>query len=541
MNLHSKKDFQDCLLNIINPVKPYYSKGKAHLILGHTGVHYGKEMGEFEAFARILWGLAPFWGGMGDTEDFDKIYLDGIINGTDPDHEEYWGEVKEGHAIVELTPIALSLILAPHKLWDPLTESQKQNFSKWLKSANNVGIKGNNWAFFHTLVNLGLKAVGEEYDQSVIDKTLENIDACYLGGGWYSDGKGMAQMDYYIPFAFHFYGLIYAKVMENDDPVHSKIFKDRAMIFAKDFIYWFAPDGSALNFGRSQTYRFAQVCFFSACVFAGIEPFSLGVMKGIIARHLNYWLNQPIFDNGGILSIGYCYPNLFMSERYNAPGSPYWSLKAFLLLALSDNHEFFKVEAEPLPELNKLHIIKPAKMVVQRMNGYVTCLTAGQLAPWLNPERGEKYAKFAYSSKYGYCVSRSYFDIEAAGSDSMLTFIKDGYCHIRRVCDESEIRDDGSVFSKWSPCEGIKVETTLIPTENGHIRKHIIDLDFDTVAYDSAFATDDGKGSIEGGEEVLIDQVPNINLVSPRTRMKAVKYELKKGRNEITTTVVYPD
>ena len=43
-----------------------------------------------------------------------------------------------------------------------------------------------------------------------------------------------------------------------------------------------------------------------------------------------------MFDRDGILTIGYCYPQMYMAERYNAPGSPYWGMKSFLLLALPD-------------------------------------------------------------------------------------------------------------------------------------------------------------------------------------------------------------
>lgn len=47
-------------------------------------------------------------------------------------------------------------------------------------------------------------------------------------------------------------------------------------------------------------------------------------MKGIVLRHLRWWLKQPMFDRDGVLSVGYSYPNLAMAEDYNAPGSPYW-------------------------------------------------------------------------------------------------------------------------------------------------------------------------------------------------------------------------
>ena len=82
------------------------------------------------------------------------------------------------------------------------------------------------------------------------------------------------------------------------------------MEFAKQFLYWFDEDGAALPFGRSLTYRFAQVSFFSACLLCGIEPLPIGVMKGLIVRHMKYWLSLPVFDRNGILTIGYGYPNL---------------------------------------------------------------------------------------------------------------------------------------------------------------------------------------------------------------------------------------
>ena len=55
--------------------------------------------------------------------------------------------------------------------------------------------------------------------------------------------------------------------------------------------------------------------------FAGAEV-PMGQLKALVLGNLRYWGSQPIFDRGGILTIGYQYPNLIMSERYNAPGSP---------------------------------------------------------------------------------------------------------------------------------------------------------------------------------------------------------------------------
>lgn len=540
--LNTKKDFQNCLNKIIQPVKKCYTPGYAGLNCGATGVFYGSDIALMEGFARILWGLAPFWCGGGEDNEFQKIYLQGIINGTDPEHTEYWGEIGEvDQRIVETAAIGLALILAPDKIWNPLTQEQKKNFYNWLNKVNYVAPSDNNWNFFPVMVNLGFKTVGMPYSKDVLERSILRYESFYRGDGWYDDGN-TDQTDYYIAFAMHFYTLIYARVMEKDDPERSRIYKERACNFARDFIYFFADDGSALAFGRSMTYRFAQCCFWSACVYAGIEPFPLGVMKGIISRNIEWWLSKPIFDNGGILTIGYSYPNLCMSEEYNASGSPYWALKSFLILALEEDHPFFKSEILPLPELKTVYVIKNAHMTIQRINGYVTALTAGQWASWNPLHVAEKYSKFAYSSKYAYSVPRSYYCLDDAGSDSMLVLVKNNMCYVRRKCIEYHLRDDGSVYSKWSPLDDVIVETIITPTQIGHIRTHTVSCNGTYIAYDCSFAAPDDCGEISGsGETVLFDCGPNTNLMNPETKLKAVKYEFKKGITTVKTEVVYPE
>ena len=59
----SKKDFQELLLSIVEPLKPYYSEEKARLLLGVTATNYDRKAETMEAFSRPLWGLVPFWAG----------------------------------------------------------------------------------------------------------------------------------------------------------------------------------------------------------------------------------------------------------------------------------------------------------------------------------------------------------------------------------------------------------------------------------------------------------------------------------------------
>ena len=334
MDEEFRKDFQELLLAILRPLLPYYSEEKAELVLGVTATNYDQKAIRLEAFSRPLWGLVPFWAGGGSAPEFEEIYRKGLAAGTDPKSKEYWGGFHAfDQRFVEMAAISYGLILTPEKLWEPLTDSEKDNLVNWLYGINEYELPVCNWVLFAVLVNIALKKLGRKYDADKLEKYLAGADSFYLGDGWYQDGDS-GQKDYYVSFAIHFYSLFYARVMEKEDPDRCRLYKERADLFAKQFIYWFDEGGASLPFGRSLTYRFSQVSFFSACLMAGVEPFDTGIMKGLIVRHLCDWLEKPIFDRDDILTIGYGYPNLVMGERYNGPGSAYWAMKTFAVLML---------------------------------------------------------------------------------------------------------------------------------------------------------------------------------------------------------------
>ena len=304
-----------------------------------------------------------------------------------------------------------------------------------------------NWLFFKILVNLALKARKKRYSETGIKESMDYIESCYEGNGWYVDGQN-GQKDYYISFAFHYYSLIYLRLMQQEDPKQCRIYQERACIFAKEFITWFAKDGSAVAYGRSLTYRFAQVSFFSMCVAAEVETLPFPVMKGLIERHLQFWMEQPIFDHADLLTIGYGYPNLLMSEQYNAPGSPYWAMKAFAFLSLPKEHPFWSMEAAPLPEWKEPRVISNGDMLMQKINGHIYAYVTGRKMPHQHVYTEEKYSKFVYSSQYAFSVSRSLYSLEEAAPDYMLAFAYDNRIHVKERTKKSSMKD-GKLVIQW--------------------------------------------------------------------------------------------
>lgn len=557
----TKADYQKAAEELLAPLKGDYSEGKALVFAGCNAAHYGVQTSGLEGFSRVLWGLVPLWAGGGNS-GLDEYIAEGIVHGTDKNHPEYWGDYGDGEqAYVEMGALAYALLLAPERVWEPLTGPERTNFQDWLMQINTHRISDNNWLFFRILVNCGLRRAGGEFDEVQLEKDLLRIDEFYLGDGWYSDGM-TKQRDYYIGFAMHFYSLVYAKLMEQEDPVRCRIYKVRAGEFAKSFIYWFGTRGEALPYGRSLTYRYAQGCFWSALAYAGVEVFPWGVVKGIINRHFRYWFSQPILDDRNKLTLGYTYPNLTMCEGYNSSESPYWAMKSFLLLAMEDTHPFWLAEELPLPQLDQVKTLPHAGMVIQRGNdGYVTALASGQYAEWEPVHCAEKYEKFAYSSYFGFQVPRSYYKLSQAAPDNMLAFVKDGYYHVRRRCEDVWCKD-GRLWSKWSPMEGVEVETLLEPWGPGHLRTHIIHAEYALSAVEGGFAlpwnevyevhseVGEGNASVSGpsGRSLILlregrgtgDYVfceANVNLVHPRTILPYLSYEIPKGTTKITVYV----
>lgn len=555
MRLNTKEEFRQWMHKLLDPLKPLYSEGSARLHLGDSGVTYPQISIEMEAFSRPLWALVPFWAGGGKDEEFETIYLNGLTNGTDPSHKEYWGGFTDyDQRFVEMASIASGIIFAPEKVWNPLNDKTKQNLAKWLYGINEYTIPDCNWQFFMILVNIALQKQGCLYNKEKLESGLEKIESYYLGDGWYRDG-GSAQKDYYISFAMHYYGLLYAKVMEKDDPDRCSRFKQRAEVFARDFIYWFDSNGSALPYGRSLSYRFGEAAFWSAYIFAGLTEIPAAVVKGILARHLNWWDSQKIYDRDGVLTIGYAYPNLIMAERYNAPGSPYWGMKSLLCLALPDDHEFWSVEEAPLPKLDKIKCLKQADMIMHRHGKDVVAYPAGVCEKYGHGHVPEKYAKFAYSTRFGFSVARSQIVLHENAPDSTLAFVIDGddYVFVRKNSLSYEVQEN-QVVSTWQPFPGILVTSTVIPREDGHLRMHEIKSSCDCTVYDCGFSVQKFTAGYEQKAEenhaavqdkdmgctvtgigpeargVVIEADPNTNVLYPNSSIPAVSYRIEKGK-----------
>ncbi len=572
--LITRADVERAAIQLIEPLMPLLSPKKARLHLGDTGAVYPDDIAQMEAFARPLWAIVPMLAGKCESAaPIWEAWREGIISGVDHESPEYWGDVGDkDQRLVEMAVFGMGMALVPDKFYFSLPEESQKHLYDWLYQINRCDMPKNNWTFFRVLVNLGFEVCGLPFPKERMELDLAMIEEHYEGNGWYFDYFN--QREYYTMWAFHYYGLLYALVRKDTDPERSREFIKRGQMMAVDFSCWFDKNGEALPYGRSLTYRFAQSAFYSMLALAEGESESMtyGMMKHLLLGNMRRWFKKPIFTRDGVLTIGYGYPNLLMAEGYNAPGSPYWAMKAFACLALPENHPFWQAEEEVFE--TPLRSLQPsARMLVTRSEdgSHVMAFAAGNHAHEHSHDEA-KYEKFVYSTVFGFSVCKAQKLLKDGAFDNMLAFSEDGDTyHPRYGCEAYAITEE-RVCSTWHPFAGVTVKTEVIPYGEWHVRIHRIHSDRELYAAEGGYAIsrDGCDGSTVYAQHAQTPQTiadsrqaaviapwgisgvlglkgyddseivmpePNTNLMNPRTLLPTMKSRLPIGDSVLVSAV----
>ncbi|WWC86401.1 uncharacterized protein L201_001277 [Kwoniella dendrophila CBS 6074] len=499
---------------LLDPLASHTSKGGALLDIGSTATHYDVKAVALEAFARPLWGLASLLAGGAKYEGAER-WVKGFNSGTDPKGEEYWGEsMDKDQRMVEMSPLSFAIAMAPEVFYDNQNPEAKKNICAFLQSCIGKRMPDTNWLWFRVFANLALRTVGSDFHNAEqMEKDLQRLEEFQLpphdkegndsaSAGWSRDGpEDVKQLDYYSSsFAIQPAQMIYAKLAAKTDPERAEKYRQRARDFLADFVYYFSDDGAAIPFGRSMVYRFAVIATASTMALADIEPaapLTWGHVKGLVLRHLRYWNDaNDIFRSDSTLNIGYRFDNMNMTENYNAPGSPYWCMKAFLCLAAPASHPFWTSEelSWPTDLLPLTKSLPDPSHIMCRQGDHTFLLSSGQAPHYAMRHGPAKYCKFSYSSSFGFCCPTGDMDLGQLSPDSMLSLkdISQGTesCdgetwRIRRNPIDAKIIGRGSdkvhLNSKWKPWKDVKVETWLLPPQNEksnyYLRIHKIKTD----------------------------------------------------------------
>lgn len=510
---------------VMRPIPAYLKKAQpGYLKIGSSGTIYSERIRQAEGFLRLLWGYAGYYKNH-EADDTFQYLIQGIVAGTDPSKDSYWGDLDDvNQLMVEMAPLAVFILMNEDKCKAALTLQEQENLINWLEQINHHETARNNWLFFRILVDVCLdQCFGMDHrDQQTDDLAI--IDSFYVGAGWYFDGLTQ-QRDYYISFAIHYYSLLYAFFCKEQDPKRAAIFRRRATEFAETFRYWFDKDGRGIPFGRSLTYRFAQSSFWSAFLLTVKEaPQELkDEARYLLFTNLQQWLKQDIFSPEGYLKIGYYYEDLVMAEEYNGPGSPYWALKAFVLLA-DENGEHHIDYLQQQPKQSLLKIPQAQMLITTNPEGdHVQAFPAGQYVE--THSHGEaKYSKFVYSSRFGFSVAKGLRGWDKGGFDNVLAVSEQDEFYRVRTKPLAFAVHDKYIYHQWQPWSDVMIESFIIPLGAWHVRIHRVVSQRPLRLRDGGFAQ-----PYDGITDLLKTDAWHQQLFSELGLSEVVSYDQKMG------------
>ncbi|MGJ8640693.1 MAG: DUF2264 domain-containing protein [Opitutaceae bacterium] len=454
MTPESYLHWQKAARDLLEPLAALMQPGRACLDIKGPPSDHDLQADRLESFARPLL-LAAHWLQTKpleeDAEFREKIatwFRAGLVIGADSKSEHYWGPDANYHQHhVEIGLLCIALQIAPDDLWNPLSKDEKDLVARWLGTARGNGIVNNNHYFMgvHILEFLMDHGYEKPSDRPLVNEFLTRLELMHRGGGWFEDGINQAY-DHYNAYAFHFYGLMWARLYGNRDTDRAQRWREWARPFVHDYQHFFSASGEHPAFGRSISYRFNCLNVFGMTVAEDCCDLDYGLVRRLCTRNLDFFISKPIRQEQGCLGLGWTdvFPPIW--ETYSCAGSPYWAAKGFAPLLIPPEHPFWNVPEQPLPaeQGDHAHVVKPAGLVVRSVDGAVEILNAGSQISNVNLRYGAwKWSKTAYRTGNSFTLA---FPNQTNWShDSALT---------------SEL-DDGRIFGRHSTV-GIEMETDHI-------------------------------------------------------------------------------
>ena len=357
-------DFAARAERLLEPLAALMAPGASHLPIEGPPSDHGEPADRFEAFARPMLLTALWLHSTKHTDEADRTldpepiarwFREGLVLGTDPTQETYWGVLPSFHQFaVEMAILVMALDIAEDHLWTPLTPAQKKQVAGWLAQIRGHAGHHNNHLFFDLLVLefLGDQGFGVPEDRPCIDWLFAELETMYRGEGWFIDGTN-ENYDHYNAYAFHIYGLYWARRHGSHNPERAERWKQWAAQFLPSYARFFSARGEPLPFGRSLTYRFNGVGVFPLAADLGIDTLDPGAMRRLCRKCIAFFTDrgsgQRAEQSQGCMSIGWTDEFHGIAEPYSCAGSPYWAAKGLLMLTLEPDHAFFTAPEQPIP------------------------------------------------------------------------------------------------------------------------------------------------------------------------------------------------
>jgi hypothetical protein len=241
--------------------------------------------------------------------------------------------------LVEFGALSISLLAIPEVLWDPLTQSQKDELAATMISYGDGPTVPSNWKFFNIFVLSFFESKGYTINKNILTEYLQKTLDHYRGEGWYNDNPAY---DYYSMWAFQMYGMVWSEYIgKKNYPEFAQKFLNNFKEVKDYYPYLFSRNGEMIMWGRSISYRYASIAPFPFMGYENDPKTNYGWMRRIASGTLLQFLQNPNFMKDSVPTLGFYGPFEPAVQSYSCRGSVYWSGKAFLGLLVPENNPFW--------------------------------------------------------------------------------------------------------------------------------------------------------------------------------------------------------
>jgi len=306
-----------------------------------------------EAFARTLCGISPWlelpaeYGNEGNSRAMYVFLaqesLAAILDPKSPDYIDFGADRQN---MVDAAFLALAILRAPQVLNAKLDASVRKQLADAFRATRKFEPPMNNWLLFAAGIEVGLRALGEDWDRKRVDFALRQHAAWYVGDGMYGDGPHF-HFDYYNSFVIQPFLLAILDAVGDEDPAWKAMISavaKRAGRYAHIQERLIAPDGSYPATGRSITYRCGAFHHLADAALRHALPADISPeqVRCALAAVIRRTLTPPdTFDSKGWLRIGLAGHQPALGETYISTGSLYLCATAFLPLGLPAEDRFW--------------------------------------------------------------------------------------------------------------------------------------------------------------------------------------------------------
>tara|TARA_R110002050_G_scaffold184989_3_gene318824 strand:+ start:66716 stop:68740 length:2025 start_codon:yes stop_codon:yes gene_type:complete len=320
--------------------------------------------------------------------------------------------------LVEFGALAVSMLINPEVLWEPLPQLQKDALAKSMLSYGDGPTVDSNWKFFNIFVLSFFKEHGYEVNEKLLVEYLEKSLTHYRGQGWYNDSPAY---DYYSMWAFQMYGMVWSEYFgkQHYPEIASKFinnFKD----LKYNYPYLFSKNGEMIMYGRSISYRIGAIIPFPLMGFEDDASINYGWMRRISSGVIKQFFTHPDFIKDNVPTLGFYGPFEPAVQNYSCRGSVYWMGKAFLGLLVPDDNPFWTSKENNgawEKELKKDTVYNKFQDASDILVTNYPNIGASEIRAWCHEKVKDDWQKFRSTENYNRLSYNSAFPWQADGDN----------------------------------------------------------------------------------------------------------------------------